>query len=71
VLCAVQNETIGYVVVWQLVLEWRVCCVLCRIDSYHITYKDIILPSAFNQAQYKLPDDGRRPKDVGAKFCEF
>jgi hypothetical protein len=22
---------IGYVVVWQHVLEWRVCCVLCRM----------------------------------------
>jgi hypothetical protein len=25
------GKIIGYVVVWQHVLEWRVCCVLCRM----------------------------------------
>jgi hypothetical protein len=41
------------------------------LPHHHITYKNIILPSVlcnFSQAQYKLPDDGRRPKHVGAIF---
>jgi hypothetical protein len=28
---SVNYVLIGYMVVWQHVLEWRVCCVLCRM----------------------------------------
>jgi hypothetical protein len=41
------------------------------LPHHHITYKDIILQNVltyFSQAQYKLPDDGRRPKHVGTMF---
>jgi hypothetical protein len=39
------------------VMEWRVCCRLCRMHSVQHT-----------QVQCKLPDDGGRPKHVGARF---
>jgi hypothetical protein len=35
-----------------------VACVLCVVQN----------ETNFSQAQYKLPDDGRRPKYVGAIF---
>jgi len=43
------------------------------LPHYQITYNDVILRSVlqkynFNQVQYKLPDDGRRPKHVGVIF---
>jgi hypothetical protein len=41
------------------------------LPHHHLTYKDTIyrvFKHNFSQAQYKLPDDGRRPKHVGAIF---
>jgi hypothetical protein len=36
---SVNYVLIGYVVVWQHVLEWRVCCVLCRMRlNFRFTY---------------------------------
>jgi hypothetical protein len=31
------DVVIGYVVVWQHVFEWRVCCVLCTAHNTHAT----------------------------------
>ena len=48
---------------------------LCDMFPHHqITYNDVILSSFFkhkynfSHVQYKLPDDGRRPKYVEAVF---
>jgi hypothetical protein len=49
---SVQLRRICYLVMWQHVTERRVCC------TQHTRHS----------VQYKLPDDGRRPKHVGAVF---
>jgi hypothetical protein len=49
---SVSYVLVGYVVVWQHVLEWRVCCVLCRMRL----------------TQSQLPEDTPSPKHVGAIF---
>jgi hypothetical protein len=55
---------------WQHIMERSVCCVLYDMLPYHqMTYNDVILPSVL--IQYKLPDDSRRPKHVGALFCVY
>jgi hypothetical protein len=44
VLCAVQIETIGYVVVWQHILGVTcVLCAVCTADSYSNIHLKIIL----------------------------
>ena len=53
-------------VVWQHVMEWRVCCMLCRMRQSRILRK-----YNFSQVLCKLPDDGRRPKHVGGMFVYF
>jgi 1,4-dihydroxy-2-naphthoate octaprenyltransferase len=69
VLCAVQNGT-----------KWRVCCVLCRMGLSGVCVVCCAVQACGSVAaclgvacvlcavQYKLPDDGRRPKHVGAIF---
>ena len=42
---------------WQHVVKWFVCCLMCRLQSAQRT--------AHKQALYKLLEDGRRPKHVG------
>jgi hypothetical protein len=83
VCCVLCRMGLGYVVVWQHVLgvacvlcavqngtEWRVCCVLCRMGlGYVVVWQHVLgVACVFSQAQYKHPDDGRRPKHVGAMF---
>jgi hypothetical protein len=43
----------------------RAACVLCAVQN--VTESQSAQHN-FSQVQYKLPDDGRRPKHVGAIF---
>jgi hypothetical protein len=52
-------------VVWQHVFEWRVCCVPC---TAHNTIYNTQYNIQHNIQQYKLPEDGRRPKHAGMIF---
>jgi hypothetical protein len=63
VCCVLCRMRLGYVVVWQRVLG--VACVLCVVQNETESHS---AQHNFSQAQYKLPDDGQRPKHVGAKF---
>jgi hypothetical protein len=56
--------------VWQHVISfpwWCVCCLLCRVKLHNDVLLPIILINvALSRLICRLPDDGRRPKHVGA-----
>ena len=74
----VASVVICYVVVWQHVPVWRVYYVLCTAHRTHITLGRAAAPPNNNLTEClninitsarlncKLPDDGRRQKQVGA-----
>jgi hypothetical protein len=37
------GKIIGYVAVWRHVLEWCVCCVLCRSPLFIVCNKEFLL----------------------------
>jgi len=69
------DETLGkiksliyYMVMWQHVIERRVCCVLCCVlhSTAHNTKHKHTHTYNFSQMQYMLPDYSRRPEYLGA-----